>query len=77
MDVIRITGGARLNGTIAASGSKNAALPIMAASILADGPVMLSGVPDLADVNTLALLLGHLGVETKRDLAGVVTNCHG
>jgi UDP-N-acetylglucosamine 1-carboxyvinyltransferase len=72
MDVIKITGGKRLNGTIAASGSKNAALPIMAASILADGPVTLSGVPDLADVNTLALLLGHLGVETKRDLAGAL-----
>jgi UDP-N-acetylglucosamine 1-carboxyvinyltransferase len=72
MDVIKIIGGTRLNGTIAASGSKNAALPIMAAAILADGPVILAGVPDLADVNTLALLLGHLGVETKRDADGVL-----
>jgi UDP-N-acetylglucosamine 1-carboxyvinyltransferase len=72
MDVFRIKGGRRLRGVIQASGSKNAALPIMAASILADRPVTLSGVPDLADVNTLALLLGHLGVETKRDAAGVL-----
>lgn len=72
MDVIKISGGARLNGTIAASGSKNAALPIMAAAILAEGPVALWSVPNLADVNTLALLLGHLGVETKRDVAGVL-----
>ncbi|HKD36561.1 MAG TPA: hypothetical protein VKB78_07160, partial [Pirellulales bacterium] len=57
-------------GTVAASGSKNAALPIMAAAILADGPVTLGGVPDLSDANTMALLLGHLGIETKRDAAG-------
>ena len=65
---LRIRGGTRLSGTVAASGSKNAALPIMAASILADGPVTLAGVPHLADVDTLALLLGHLGVEAKRGL---------
>ena len=58
--------------SVAVSGSKNAALPIMAASILADGPVALAGVPDLVDVNTLALLLGHLGVEVKRDVDGVL-----
>lgn len=45
---------------------------MMAAAILADGPVTLAGVPDLADVNTLALLLGHLGIETKRDAAGTL-----
>ena len=61
MDCLRISGGVPLHGSVTASGSKNAALPIMAASILADGPVMLERVPDLVDVNTLALLLGHLG----------------
>jgi UDP-N-acetylglucosamine 1-carboxyvinyltransferase len=67
---MRITGGVPLFGTVRASGSKNAALPIMAATILADGPVTLSRVPNLTDIDTLALLLGHLGLETKRDAAG-------
>ena len=72
MDCLRITGPTRLEGVAAASGSKNAALPIMAASILADGPIWLSGVPKLVDVDTLALLLGHLGVEVKRMTDGRV-----
>jgi UDP-N-acetylglucosamine 1-carboxyvinyltransferase len=72
MDVFRIQGGVPLCGTVAASGAKNAALPIMAASILADGPVTLSNVPHLTDVDTLALVLGHLGLETKRDAHGNV-----
>lgn len=66
MDCLHIAGGVPLQGVVTASGSKNAALPIMAASILADGPTVLAGVPDLVDVNTLALLLGYLGVEVKR-----------
>jgi UDP-N-acetylglucosamine 1-carboxyvinyltransferase len=70
MDCLHITGGARLHGTVAVGGSKNAALPIMAASILADSQAALAGVPELVDVNTLALLLGHLGVEVKRGLDG-------
>lgn len=70
MDALRIIGGHRLHGTVAASGSKNATLPIMAAAILCDGPVLLSGAPQLADVRTLAELLRHLGVETRRDAAG-------
>src|SRR5690242_682624 len=72
MDVFRIQGGIPLHGTVAASGAKNAALPIMAASILADGPVTLNNVPNLTDVDTLALLLGHLGLETKRGTDGKV-----
>ena len=68
MDCLRIIGGARLRGSVAVQGSKNAALPIMAASILAAEPVALSGVPNLTDVDTLALVLGHLGLETKRGL---------
>lgn len=72
MDCLRITGGTPLRGSVTASGSKNAALPIMAASILAHGPVALEGVPDLVDVNTLALLLGYLGVEVKRRVEGVL-----
>jgi UDP-N-acetylglucosamine 1-carboxyvinyltransferase len=72
MDLLRIQGGVRLSGEVSVSGAKNAALPIMAASILAGGPVWLEHIPDLADVDTLALLLGHLGVEVKRQLDGRV-----
>ncbi len=66
MSHFRILGGQRLCGTVRASGSKNAALPMMAAAILADGPVRLEGVPRLADVDTLSLLLEQLGVEVQR-----------
>ena len=66
MSHFRILGGRRLCGTVRAGGSKNAALPMMAAVILADGPVRLEGVPRLADVDTLSLLLGQLGVEVRR-----------
>ena len=57
-----ITGGTALHGTVRASGSKNAALPIMAAAILATEPVRLEGVPRLADVRTQAQLLRCLGM---------------
>lgn len=63
MDLLIVRGGKRLTGRVAVSGSKNAALPIMAASLLVDGPVRLTGVPDLADVSTLRRLLESLGVE--------------
>jgi UDP-N-acetylglucosamine 1-carboxyvinyltransferase len=72
MDCLCVIGGIPLAGSVAASGSKNAALPIMAAAILADAPITLSRVPDLADVDTLALLLGHLGVEVKRGGEGAL-----
>lgn len=59
-----ITGGVALGGSVRASGSKNAALPMMAASILAGQPVRLEGVPRLTDVQTLSRVLGQLGVGT-------------
>ena len=70
MSYLRISGGVPLHGTVAASGAKNAALPIMAASILAAEPVRLSGVPRLADVDTLSQVLGQLGVEVVRQQDG-------
>ena len=54
MDRIRIRGGKRLTGRIAIGGAKNAALPLMAASILTDGTLALANTPDLADIATLA-----------------------
>ncbi len=61
-----ITGGRPLCGAVATSGSKNAALPIMAASILARQPVRLEGVPRLRDVCTLADILRSLGMSVSR-----------
>lgn len=72
MECLRISGPVRLSGSVRVSGAKNAALPIMAASILASETVVLERVPDVVDVNTLALLLGHLGVEVKRGLDGLL-----
>ena len=57
-----ITGGARLNGEIRISGAKNAALPIIVSTILADGPVTIGNVPHLHDITTTMELLGRLGI---------------
>ncbi len=64
--LVIIYGGTPLNGRVEASGSKNAALPIMAASILADGPVTLERVPQLTDVDTLSEVLRRLGMSVER-----------
>ncbi len=61
-DRIRIRGGARLEGVIEVSGAKNAALPLMAASLLTDETLTLTRLPDLADITTLAKLLARHGV---------------
>ena len=63
MDKIIIRGGKSLSGIIPISGAKNAALPIMAASILTDQTLSLSNVPHLADITTMANLLRPMGVE--------------
>lgn len=66
MDAFRIRGGVPLEGEVEISGAKNAALPIMAAAILADGPVLLRRVPQLTDVDTLSLVLRRLGLIVER-----------
>jgi UDP-N-acetylglucosamine 1-carboxyvinyltransferase len=63
MDRIRITGGRPLNGSIPISGAKNAALPLMIASLLTDEPLILDNVPRLADVALLQRILGNHGVD--------------
>ena len=63
MDNIRVVGGERLRGTLKVSGAKNAALPILCASLLADGAHTFRNVPDLRDILTTAKLLRHLGLE--------------
>ena len=63
MDKLLIKGGAPLNGEIYASGAKNSALPILAASLLSDSPVMVGNLPHLNDVTTMLELLGSMGVD--------------
>src|SRR6188472_4084187 len=63
MDRIRITGGQKLNGTIPISGAKNAALPLMIASLLTDQTLSLDNVPRLADVGLLQRILLNHGVD--------------
>src|SRR5215212_1012174 len=72
MDKILIRGGVPLSGTIQIGGAKNAALPLMAASLLAAETLVLTNVPDLADIRTMAnLLVQHgVGLEFADDLPG-------
>ena len=65
MDQIRITGGKRLEGVIQIGGAKNAALPLMAASLLTPETLCLSNLPHLADITTMVHLLSELGVKTS------------
>jgi UDP-N-acetylglucosamine 1-carboxyvinyltransferase len=66
MDRIAIEGGAPLRGEVAVSGAKNAALPALAAALLAEGDHAVRNVPDLADVRTMGRLLGHMGCAFER-----------
>ena len=67
MDVMIIKGGATLNGSVATSGAKNAALPLLFASLLAEGEHSFENVPYLKDIDSTELLLNHLNCETYRD----------
>lgn len=62
MDKLLITGGARLQGEIRVSGSKNAGLPILAATLLAESPTTISNLPHLNDITTMLALLRCMGV---------------
>lgn len=66
MDKIKVSGGKPLHGTVEASGSKNAALPILFASLLGDGASRFDRVPDLQDIRTTLKLLSQMGVETEK-----------
>ena len=71
MDKLKITGGGRLNGEIAVSGAKNAALPILCASLLTADVLELSNVPQLQDTSTTFKLLRQMGVQHERHGAQV------
>jgi UDP-N-acetylglucosamine 1-carboxyvinyltransferase len=72
MDKIRIHGGRPLSGSIKVSGSKNSALPILAATLLTKDPCTIRRVPDLSDTNYMLQILKHLGAEVER-ASGTVT----
>ncbi|MDR3228320.1 MAG: UDP-N-acetylglucosamine 1-carboxyvinyltransferase [Puniceicoccales bacterium] len=64
MDVLRISGGLPLAGTVSVSGAKNAALPMLAATLLTDEPCVLRNVPNLSDTRYMLEILRHQGAET-------------
>jgi UDP-N-acetylglucosamine 1-carboxyvinyltransferase len=67
LDKLIITGGVSLNGEIRVSGAKNAALPILASTLLADGVVSVGNIPHLHDITTTMELLGRMGVQLVVD----------
>ncbi|WP_153111472.1 UDP-N-acetylglucosamine 1-carboxyvinyltransferase [Propionivibrio limicola] len=78
MDKLLIEGGVPLSGEVAVSGAKNAALPILCASLLAGEPLALSNVPHLNDIATMLRLLGQMGVAVTMDGAdGIVLDSGG
>lgn len=75
MDKIIVKGGRKLSGSVKVEGSKNAVLPILAASLLAsEGRSVLTNVPKLSDVSTLSMLLEHLGADINIDENTVTVN---
>src|SRR4051794_24015559 len=76
MDKIIVKGGERLEGTVSASGAKNAALPLLAATLLAPGKHTLRNVPDLLDVATMLKLLSTMGCSVERRKSSGKHPCH-
>lgn len=72
MDKILVHGGHKLRGTVRISGSKNSALPILAAALLTRDRCVIRGVPDLSDIHYMLTILSHLGCEVER-ASGVVS----
>ena len=66
MDSFQITGGSRLKGVVEISGSKNSALPILAACLMAHGKMSLRGIPRLLDITSMIDLISQLGCSVKR-----------
>ena len=72
MDKLLVQGGSRLTGEVQISGAKNAALPLLAATLLSAQPTRLTNVPHLDDITTMIKLLGQLGVQVVFDDQGGV-----
>lgn len=77
MDRLLIRGGKKLQGTVRASGSKNAALPILVATLLTDEPCVLHRVPDLRDVRTTLKILEYLGKKVTYENGTVIISADG
>ncbi len=75
MDKIIITGNGPLNGEVRVAGAKNAALPIIAASLLTEQPLNISNVPGVRDISTVLQLMELLGAEVERDGTELVIGC--
>ncbi len=75
MDKLLISGGAPLRGSVRISGSKNAALPILATTLLTASPLAFSNVPHLRDITTMLRLLASMGVRVEQTPQGTVTAC--
>lgn len=74
MAILSINGGARLDGAVRVQGSKNSVLPIMAASLLAEGETVIHNCPDLNDVDSAIQILRHLGCTVKREQDTLIIN---
>ena len=74
MDSFLIKGGVPLRGTVDISGSKNAALPILAATLLTDEPCVIRRVPDLSDTRFMVEILMSLGAEAKFENGSVTVH---
>ena len=78
MDKLLIQGGSPLHGEVSISGAKNAALPILCASLLSAEPLHITNLPHLNDVSTMLRLIGQMGVEVTMDgNDGLILNSHG
>ena len=70
MEKLLIEGGQRLEGEVVASGSKNAALPILAACLLTEEPMMLHRIPRVRDIRTMEKLMAHIGATLTKEPNG-------
>ena len=77
MDKFIVEGGVKLKGAVELSGSKNAALPILAATLLTDGRSVIKNVPPLRDVHTMLRIMRMLGIKVDMEDGVVVVNPHG
>jgi UDP-N-acetylglucosamine 1-carboxyvinyltransferase len=77
MDKLVVTGGGRLSGEVLISGAKNAALPILCASLLSAEPLRLTNVPELNDIGTMLKLLAQMGVKVEREGENVTLDASG
>jgi len=75
MDHFVIEGGIPLSGTIACSGAKNSALPLMAAALLTEGVTVLNNKPDLQDIRTMAMVLRVIGADVRFDNGRLTIDC--